>query len=61
VIFEITKRELFDPAKFEESKENLRQELLNQRQAAMVEAALNGLRESYEIEINAEIVSRIDT
>jgi len=61
VIFEITKRELFDPAKFEESKENLRQELLNQRQAAMVESALNGLRESYEIEINDEIMSRIDT
>ena len=60
VIFQITKREVFDPAKFEESKANLRQELLNERQAAMVEAALDGLRETYEIEINNEIVSRLD-
>jgi peptidyl-prolyl cis-trans isomerase D len=60
VIFQITKREVFDPAKFEESKANVRQELLDERQAAMVEAALEGLRGTYEIEINNEIVSRID-
>jgi peptidyl-prolyl cis-trans isomerase D len=60
VVFEITQREVFDPTKFEESKETLREELLDQRRATIVEAALEGLRQGYRIEINDEIVSRLD-
>jgi hypothetical protein len=60
VVFEITRREVFDPEKFEESKDGLRQVLLTQRRDAMVGAALEALRADYEIEINDEIVNRID-
>jgi hypothetical protein len=60
VIYEITAREVFDPQQFEQQKTQLREEVLEQRRAEVVESALTQLRQSYEVEINNEIVNRVD-
>lgn len=60
VIYEITARDVFDPQQFEQQKTQLREEVLEQRRAEVVESALTQLRQSYEVEINNEIVNRVD-
>jgi len=60
VMFEITTREVFDPAEFESSKATLRTEILDQRRAELVEAAMAQLRQGYEVEINEPVVNGVD-
>jgi peptidyl-prolyl cis-trans isomerase D len=60
LVYAVTRRETFDPAKFAAAKAGLEGEVMNDRREALLEAVLRELREAYEVEVNAEVVSRVD-
>lgn len=59
IIYEVTGRQSFDPARFESEKAALRQEILGQRRDLYRQAVLNKLRERQEIEFNHKLVDRL--
>jgi peptidyl-prolyl cis-trans isomerase D len=58
VIYEVTRREGFDPTKYAEVEGGLRRELLMQRQGELLQSVLDRVRDSYDIQINTELVSQ---
>jgi peptidyl-prolyl cis-trans isomerase D len=58
LIFEVTERESFDPARFDREKAALGEELLSQKREEYRQAVLQELREKQQIEINHEAVAR---
>ena len=60
LIYLVTKREAFDPAQFEASMEDLEEEVLSQRRESLVISILSRVRERYEIEVNQELVDRLN-
>lgn len=60
VIYEVTARTSFDPARFAEQKENLKAELLERRRSQLLDSVLEGLRaSSYRVEINETLVEQV--
>jgi hypothetical protein len=60
VIYEVTSRVPFDPDLFEQGKEELRQEVLVQRQTEYRQSIVQRLRESQQIEINFELLQEFN-
>jgi len=60
LIYNITRREPFDPVAFESSKPTLSQEVERNREAALRESILTKLRSRYPVEINQTLVGQID-
>ncbi len=59
LVYEITRREPFDPAAFEQARPALRSELLEQRREALLQSILGELVEAYEVEINQPLIDRV--
>ena len=64
VLYEITRRERFDPAAFEAAKPALRAELLDQRRDALRTSILDQIGDRLQsqgrLEINQQLVTRLD-
>ena len=60
VVYEVTNRQPFDAIAFEEQKETLRAELLQQRRLAMRRSMVDELSRQLEIVINEPLVERLD-
>jgi peptidyl-prolyl cis-trans isomerase D len=58
VIYEVTRRDGFDPAKYAEFEGGLRRELLQLRQGELLQSVLDRVRDGYDIRINTELVSQ---
>lgn len=56
VIYVVTKRDTFDPSKFESGKAALRAEILRQRKDALLQPIVEGLRQKIPVEINTDVV-----
>ena len=59
LIYSIQAVQTFDPAKFEASKGEVRNELLGQRRAEVLQSILDGARQRHKIRINDEMVDRL--
>jgi len=60
IAFEITRHDVFDPAKFEAGKAALRDELLRQRRDQLAQGLIENLRQSHTIEINQPLVDSVN-
>jgi peptidyl-prolyl cis-trans isomerase D len=58
--YEIVRREAFDPQAFQAARDDLRTELLQQRRQGMRRSMVDQLSRQSEIEINQELVQRLD-
>jgi peptidyl-prolyl cis-trans isomerase D len=58
MIYEVTGRELFDPAAYQVAKPDLRRELLTRRQGLVQRSILERLRESQDVKVNQTLVDR---
>lgn len=58
LFYEITSRKPFDPARFDEEKASLRQEVLQERRAQYRRAIVDRLRASQKIEINYDLLQQ---
>lgn len=56
VIYAVTRRDTFDPSKFESGKAALRVEILRQRRNALLEPIVQSLRQKTPVEINPDVV-----
>ena len=59
LIFEVTGREAFDAARFEDEKPALRDELTRAREELMRRSILDQLHRTHKVEINEALVSRL--
>ena len=59
VIYEVTRREGLDEARFTELETGLRNELLQLRQGELLQSVIDKISKDYEIQINTELVSRV--
>jgi peptidyl-prolyl cis-trans isomerase D len=60
IAYEITRRDAFDPAKFEAGKAALRAQLLQQRRDQLAEGLIQNLRQKHTIEINQPLVDGVN-
>ncbi|HEX4825216.1 MAG TPA: peptidyl-prolyl cis-trans isomerase [Candidatus Polarisedimenticolaceae bacterium] len=60
VVYEITRHDVFDPAKFESEKPTLRDELLQQQRNQMTQGFIEMLRQEHVIEINQPLVDSVN-
>ncbi len=60
IAFEITRHDVFDPAKFEAGKAALRDELLQQRRDQLAQGLIENLRQTHTIEINQTLVDTVN-
>jgi len=60
IAFEITRHDVFDPAKFEADNPALREELLRQRRDQLAQGLIENLRQSHTIEINQPLVDSVN-
>jgi peptidyl-prolyl cis-trans isomerase D len=60
IAYVVTRRDTFDPAKFAAAKTALRGEVMGTRKQALLQTALEELRATYKVEINPDVVGRID-
>jgi hypothetical protein len=60
VAYEITRHDTFDPAKFENDKASLRDELLQQLRNQTTQGFIEMLRQEHVIEINQPLVDSVN-
>ena len=60
LVYVVTRRDTFDPAKFASGKTALQDEVMGARRQALLQAVLEELRGTYKVEINPEVVGRVD-
>jgi peptidyl-prolyl cis-trans isomerase D len=56
----VTRRDTFDPVRFEAAKKGLEDELIGQRRETLLRSVLESLRASHKVEINEEVVGRVN-
>jgi len=60
IVYEIERREPFDPARFESEKHDLRRETLDNRRTQFRQSLINRLREQQQVEYNPAWLERLD-
>jgi peptidyl-prolyl cis-trans isomerase D len=60
IAYEITKHDVFDPAKFAADKAALREQLLQQRRDQLAQGLIENLRQAHTIEINQPLVESVN-
>jgi peptidyl-prolyl cis-trans isomerase D len=60
LVYVVTRRDTFDPAKFASGKTALQDEVMGARKQALLQAVLEELRGTYKVEINPDVVGRVD-
>jgi len=60
VVYEVTRHDVFDPAKFESDKATLRDELLQQQRNQTTQGFIEMLRQEHVIEINQPLVDSVN-
>jgi len=58
LVYEISARQPFDPARFASEREELRKQLLSQRQERLFQAMVEKISEDQQVEINDQVVQR---
>jgi hypothetical protein len=60
LVYEVTRREPFDPVAFAEAETGLREELLNQRRTQLHQSVVGQLRQRHEVLVNEELVNQLN-
>ena len=60
LVYQVTRREPFDPVAFDEAREGLRDQLIEQRRLGMRRSMVDQLSQNLEIVVNDQLVERID-